>query len=185
VSDRPPRIWPFAVLTVLVVLSAAGTGLFFGALATVPYTIGLRLTRDERPWTEDERRFVDRVVRAGPLAGASTGAATGLAWSLIMVRRARRRPRVPLTGRGTLLGLGAGALSAAAVHAVLLALDINVSFERLATAFGYVLLFGLPSGAAVGAICGGLCVAVRRLAERPESPEPAPVDGPGAPGGEP
>jgi hypothetical protein len=163
VSDRPLRAWPFAVLAVLVVLAAGGTGLFFGSLASLGYNIGPWIARDRNPPTEEERRTEERVSFSGPAIGGVTGTVTGLAWSLIMIHRAFRRPSVPLVGRGTLLGIAAGALSAAVLHVGLLA--IIGRFDG-AAAWG---ILGLPAGAVVGAICGGLCVLARRLAS-PEGP---------------
>jgi hypothetical protein len=156
-----PRAWPFAVLTVLVVLAAGGTGLFFGALASFPYDPGIRKGDglDER-----ERRIEKMVWLVGPLLGGSMGAATGLAWSLIMIRRAHRRPPVPLIGFGTLLGIAAGTASTMVLHAGLLITTALLFPEVIVTIFFCMLIIGAPAGAAVGAICGGLCELARRRA---------------------
>jgi hypothetical protein len=165
VKEPAIRTWHFGAMAVLVTLAAGAVGWFFGSLANLQF-IGTHVLAEaeERPLTDGEREAEMRAHWLGPLLGGASGVATGLAWSWLMVRRARRSPKASLVGRGALLGLAAGAASTAVLHGGLGA-AVGGPFGLGSLAGG--LVFGLPAGAVVGAFGGWGCEFARRLAAAP------------------
>jgi hypothetical protein len=104
----------------------------------------------------------------GVLVGCVSGLVAGSLWCRLMFLKARELmqsrkgnwPIVILLGIGW--GLVVGVASAGCVHVAIWILMLHVSIEGLLVA----LMFGAPSGAIVGLICGTLCAESAWLAVR-------------------
>ncbi len=102
----------------------------------------------------------------GPVWGAVTGVIVALLWCWAMFRRMTRGRTEHLIAWGTRFGVLAGVLSTILLH-----LGLGLAAGRANWGLIEALLFGMPVGAFLGAVCGVRC---RDIAH--PAPPPKPLD---------
>jgi len=181
-EEKPDRFGRFYGLTVLVCLSATALAGFLGFYASFLYG-GLSIGGSRDPAVATVAAFT-RVY--GALWGAVTGLMAGLIWCRSMYREVAHAETVRFGAAGAWLGLKVGALSTVLLHVgLVLAGGHLMLLDRLpALPFGLALglVFGIPAGSILGAICGcayRAAIVRRSGADEDHASEHPDVDQPG------
>lgn len=157
------------VMVIGSVFAGGAGGVLFGASYQISLVMALR---------DQGGRFSHEglcPVKIGAMVGAASAVLVSAVycWRIILAHRRLKGWR--LIGRGVLLGVAAGGVSALMVHAgVIAGVQMDPSLPRL-TFVNPILLTALTSGVLVGALMGAIG---GRLADVPRPDEPTPASAP-------
>ncbi|HVP12400.1 MAG TPA: hypothetical protein VMV94_14585 [Phycisphaerae bacterium] len=142
-SSTPLRPKSYSGLTIFVCTASTLIAAFMGLLAMVPYVLP----------HEGERDLLPLLPVAGIGGGAASGLLAGIFWCRVMIRPAMLDRR-GLVGLGASVGIAVGSLATVLLHACLMIYVWAATDAWHLDGLVVGLIFGIPSGAVLGAICG-------------------------------
>jgi hypothetical protein len=131
-------------LTIFVCVAAMIIAAFMGLLAMAPYVMSHKGSRDPL-------RLLPVVGIGG---GAASGLLAGIIWGRVMTRPVKLDRRRKLGRIGAWVGIAVGSLATVLLHTALMIYVSTVGDPWRPENFAIGLVFAIPIGAVLGAICG-------------------------------